>query len=387
VDYPEYKDERASSEVDDHARGLRAGREIGSAIIAALPDDAPSDEEAALPPKPVDVEPIDGGSMADVLREAAEAAGLLRGYRPFSTAEDRWHHRANLGDPRTSETLRRRTAADYDAEFGRMTGEVNVMRRSLERLLLARERRDWNYAKDAGQLDAKRFAAAVAGRTNVFKTREDRAELDTAVTILVDLSGSMQEEGKRFAARDCVIALAEAIDRTSIVYEILGWNNCGVIGGVRDTPRDELSGYSRLETLDMWVFKAFSERLFEAKGAIAALPDCVDGNNTDGEAVWQAYLRLRQRPEKRKVMFVLSDGAPLAACAGGHDVFEEHLRAVLARVEGDGQVTCVGLGIMTDAVKRYYRQWVVVRNVEHLASEGIGLLAKVLLGDDLRRAA
>jgi cobalamin biosynthesis protein CobT len=334
------------------------------------------------------IDPHDLPDPGAVLREALDAGGLLAGYRAYSTEHDRWHHRSQ-GTPEAG-LMQARYAADYDRHLGAMTGAVNAMRRALERLLLAREHRDWEHAREAGRLDARRFSAVVAGRTNVFKTRQDRSELDTTVTFLVDLSGSMHG-GRAQAARDCVIALCEALSRTTVAFEVLGFSNRDAIPGVVEAARaggtSAVGAFSRIETLDMWIFKAFQERLLEAKGAIASLKDCVGGDNTDGEAVWQAYLRLKERPEKRKVLFVLSDGAPCAMTfADDYRVFETHLREVLARVEGEGQVECVALGIQSAAVADFYRRWVCVENVAQLATEGIGLLAEVLLGRG-RRAA
>jgi cobaltochelatase CobT len=373
----------ATAEHDDGERetGMLVGAHTATAATSAPPDAREGLDVVSLP------------EAASVLLEMAERAGLYTGYRPFSTAGDLWHHR--LGDTPESTLLRKLSAADYDARISGMTGPVNVLRRTLERLLMARERRDWNTAQEAGRLDARRFPAALAGRTAVFKTRKDRAELDTAVSFLVDLSGSMGTGAGMPAgyAQDCVMAMAEAIDRTSIAYEVLGFSNRAQAPGVREVLEAVdgyrvLGGYTRVERLDMWVFKAFRERLYEAKGALAAIDACPAGNNTDGEAVWQAYLRLRERPEKRKVMFVLSDGMPAAETfTSVHGCpFDAHLTDVLARIEADCHVRCVGLGICSDAVERFFRTWVRVDDVAHLADEGMGLLARVLL-DDRRRAA
>jgi cobaltochelatase CobT len=381
----------AADDADPPAEGASGEEPAGGGdVLDALGHGATGDGEVkAEPPTFATViDPLDLPDPGAVLREALDAGGLLAGYRAYSTEHDRWHHRSQ-GTPEAG-LLQTCGAVDYDRHLASMTGAVNAMRRALERLLLAREHRDWEHAREAGRIDARRFGAAVAGRTNVFKRRSDRSELDTAVTFLVDLSGSMHG-GRAQAARDCVIALCEALSRTTIAFEVLGFSNRELIPGVDEAAREggtsAIGAFSRIETLDMWVFKAFNERLLEAKGAIASLDDCVGGDNTDGEAVWQAYLRLWERPEKRKVLFVLSDGAPCAMTfADDYRAFETHLREVLARVEGEGRVECVALGIQSGAVADFYKRWVCVESVSQLATEGVGLLAEVLLGLG-RRAA
>jgi cobalamin biosynthesis protein CobT len=135
-------------------------------------------------------------------------------YLPYSTKADAWHHRRLETDK--SLMLRGYTARAYDQRLERMQGEVNAIRRKLERALVSKQQRDWVGGQESGRLDSRRFAAVMAGRTNVFKQKTDRAELDTALTILVDLSGSMSGYGKASVARDCVMAVAEAVDRTGI---------------------------------------------------------------------------------------------------------------------------------------------------------------------------
>jgi cobalamin biosynthesis protein CobT len=376
--------EGAGAESAEDADEPAASGSTGSESGAAEGPDAARKAPCPLS-RPATVDPLDVPDAAEVLRDALDAGGLLAGYRAFSTEHDRWHHRSQASPH--AELMRGRDAGHYDRLLAGMTGEVNAMRRALERMLLAQEHRDWEHAREAGRLDARRFPAVVAGHCNVFKTRQDRSGLDTAVTILVDLSGSMHGS-RAIAARDCVMALCEALTRTTVTCEVLGFSNSEMIPGVHEAARaGGMGAYARIETLDMWIFKAFHERLFEAKGAIASLDEYAGGDNTDGEALWRAYLRLRDRPEKRKVMLVLSDGEPCAMTfSDDHRVFEAHLREVLARVEGEGRVECVGLGIQSSAVADFYRRWVCVDDVAQLATEGVGLLAEVLLGRG-RRAA
>ena len=109
-------------------------------------------------------------------------------YTPW-TERDAWHHRTFAG--RKSSRLRECDGADYDRLLSKMASEANSMRSKLMRSLMSKQKRDWDYGREDGRLDTKRFTQAFNGRPNVFKMRTDRSELDTAVTVLVDLSGSM----------------------------------------------------------------------------------------------------------------------------------------------------------------------------------------------------
>lgn len=310
-------------------------------------------------------------------------AGVTRGdgYLPFSTSHDKWHHRKL--DTDLSKHLRQPDASGYDRALERMQGEVNGVRRTLERALVSKQQRDWVGGRDAGRLDARRFSAVMAGRTSVFKERTDRAELDTALTVMVDLSGSMKGAGKANVARDCVMALVEAVDRTGIAYEVVGFSNRRELprGWTKQVNEGIARGmkYARWEPLDMVIFKAFEERLFEAKGALYNIPQFVGGENTDGEAIAMAYSRLKARSERRKVLLTLSDGAPACSSANS-DALRAHLGRAITAVKRDG-CSCLGVGIMDDTVARYYPEHVVVNSISDLAGKTLALLGKQLLGE------
>lgn len=323
-----------------------------------------------------------------VEREFREGGHLTTGrnsYRPLSTAHDKWHHRTDSESkypryPFGHALMTTGTAAEYDSELRNMAGDVNVMRRKLERALMAKQQRDWDYAQENGRLDSRRFTAAFAGRTNVFKMRSDSNEIDTALTILVDLSGSMCGM-EAYIAQQCAIAMCESIDRTGIRYEVLGFNNrSGFESGIAKPTRDERYGsdYSRTEPLDMYIFKAFEERMFEAKGAMVTMVHCAGGNNSDGEAIVSAYRRLHARPESRKVMIVMSDGMPSSGGIAQH--LQQHTRDAV-QLATDNGVDCIGIGICSDAVSRFYPKYTVISDVNELASTGMDNLARALMGE------
>ena len=363
---------------DGHKHGNEyGGGERGDATTETKPEESE------------DVEVYEQFDVRDcVVKELRKTTELLEGgrgsYRPLSTASDKWHHR--LDEPTkygSRQTLGRwmakGTADEYDKQVAGMAGDVNVMRRKLERALLARENRDWDYAKEQGRLDSRRFVGAYNSKPNVFKLRTERQDLDTAVTFLIDLSGSMASH-RAYVAMQCAIAMIEAIDRTSIKYEVLGFNNrTSHKSGTRHSIRAESTGsFSRYEPLDMYIFKAFEERLYEAKGSLGTIADMAGGNNSDGEAILYARDRLKPRSERRKIMFVLSDGMPCAS--GDSHALDQHCRDAVNQLVAE-DIECLGIGIQTDSVKRYYPKYTVVDSVETLAHAGMDNLARILLGE------
>lgn len=328
--------------------------------------------------------------LSGVVKRMAEDAGLLdmtgESYRPFSTAHDKWHHRTDrprkYGSYTYGRDLARGEARDYDQMVQSMAGDVNVMRRKLERALLATQMRDWDHGREAGRLDTRRLTSAYAGRSNVFKMRSESREIDTALTMLVDLSGSMYGH-EAMVAQQCVAAIAEAVDRTGIAYEVLGFNNRSRwLSSMGPEPEHEdIYGsrlWGRVEPLDMYVFKDFGERLFEAKGAMSRIHNHAQGNNTDGEAVMAAYQRLKARGERRKVLMTFSDGYPAAHSRGGD--LQQHLRDTVSVIERDG-VDLIGVGIGSRSVEHFYPRWVVVDRVSDLAASAMDQIAKCLLGE------
>lgn len=294
----------------------------------------------------------------------------VNNYRPYTTANDRWRTK------KTTSKLRHGSADMYDTRLTRMSGDVNVMRRKLERALMAKDNRDWDSGRDDGRLDTRRLVGAFNGRQDVFKKKQPRAEMDTAFTILIDLSGSMGGS-KVHIAEQCAMALAESVDKTGVKYEVLGFEQSGIMAGGYHY-RAEGGQYSRYRPLNMYVFKAFEERLFESKGAMASIANCVGNGNPDGEALMSAYARLKGRPEKRKVLMVLSDGQP--AADGDYVQGQQYLTKVVREIVKDG-TDVVGIGIATTAVADYYPNHVVVSSVRDLSGVALDQLSKILLGE------
>ena len=330
-------------------------------------------------------------------RLTGEAGGIKRAYRPYTTAEDKWHTRhdpkGKYGLYTYGEAMRKmieQRPTEYNVRLAKAAGHINVVRRKLERVLLSQQNRGWESGHEFGKLDNRRLVQAFRAEPKVYKMREPVAELDTAVQLLVDLSGSMRGHEASLAT-DVIIVLSEVMAKAGIPFEILGFNaksghetaKGDRAGGTGDGWHKPLrrfgDQFARYEPIDMYVFKAFDERFAEAKPVIGCIWGHAGGNNVDGESVMYAYPRLAKRHERRKVLMVLSDGAP--ACSSMHDKqLHDHLVDVVRHINKSG-VECIGIGIQTDAVRHYYPRNVVVYNLEDLGTRAIEQLAKVLVGD------
>jgi len=237
--------------------------------------------------------------------------------------------------------------------------------------------RDWHGGMENGRLDTRRLVSAYNGRPNVFKTREDRPEIDTALTLLIDLSGSMYGNEAK-CAQQVAIAIAESIDRTGCKYEILGFNNRSSLK-VTDEERNDLWNMDgcRVEPLDTYVFKSFDDKLFNSKGRLGHIHEFASGNNSDACAVITAGHRLKQRNEKRKIFITLSDGFP--ACSGPSASAQNlALRNAVDHVETFADV--IGIGIYSDAVEQFYPKHIVVRDIKDLEGVVMDKLGQALLG-------
>jgi len=337
--------------------------------------------------------PVDGeGSGSDIPsmieEEAEDGKGGLGGsegplssnhYRVYSTEKDTVYSQLNLkdlgkGSRDVWRMIQTKDHRDYENVKNRISTTVKAMKAKLRRSLLARQQRDWDFGKEAGRLNSKRLVSGYTGNPLVYKTRTDRIEVDTAITVLVDLSGSMRSMGKDTVTRDCAVALAECFEGSNMPFKIVGFCNKG--------SSDSSSGssmYHRYEPLDTVVFKERNQPLKNAKHAIANLNEAVGGNNSDYDFIFNEIEDLKKQPEKRKVLFVLSDGSPACYSDAGTGEHIKHIRKAISNGSKNG-VECVGVGICSTAVKGIYNDHVVVNDVNDLGTTIFGKLTQILLG-------
>lgn len=307
-------------------------------------------------------------------------------YRVLSTRWDEVYTRnsTNNREDYRHNYLKNSSAQDYEKVKLQLGGLVNTMKSKLRRSLMAKENRDWDFGREFGKLDTKRLVAGSLGSQTVYKQRKERLELDTAVHFLIDLSGSMGRH-KSLVARDATVAFSECLEGTQIRYQISGFDNSyefsSSYGELVSKAFYGHSKYHRYEPLNILKFKDFSEPLQLAKGPISTINNCASGNNSDRDAVIWAYHELLKRPEKRKILFVLSDGQPandmINVSGRGHLV--KGLKNAIDECTQNG-VECVGIGILTDHVKTIYPKSVSIHKVEDLSGAIFTQLSNLLTG-------
>lgn len=340
--------------------------------------------------------PTASNSISELLNKGGTYkynGGKKKGYRSLTTRYDKTYTRTTpLSENKLHKTMLRKNIGDYQALANDIGPVVNVMRSKLRRGLLAKENRDWDFCRQQGRLDTKRLTAAYSGAESVYKVRKDREEFDTAVHFLVDLSGSMQNSRKMLTATYTAIAMAECLEGTGIKYQISGFSNnlsdyCGFDNSLYHAANESGQEYHRFEPLQTYVFKAFNDSLAISKGTMAALKDAAGGNNSDAEALMWAHKVLAVQPQKRKILFVLSDGAPANKTINcshydGQDTLETALKDVVKSISK--KVECVGLGICTDTVENFYDEFIVIGRVEDLAGAAFNKLSKILIDGKIK---
>lgn len=254
----------------------------------------------------------------------------------------------------------------------------------LQRLLLAQQARQWIYEQEDGMIDNARLARIVARPDviDIYKLEKDTDFKDTVVTLLIDNSGSMRGRPITIAALSADI-LARTLERCAVKVEILGFTTRDWKGGMcrkRWLADGRPSDPGRLNDLRHIVYKSADMRLSRARRNLGLmLKDGILKENIDGEAILWAYQRLKARKEQRKIMMVISDGAPvddstLSINTGGY--LDRHLREVIEKVERDSAIEMLAIGIGHD-VTRYYKNAVTLHDVEQLGDTMVEEVTKL----------
>ena len=301
-------------------------------------------------------------------------------YRAFTTKFDEVIAATELCDADELERLR----AYLDQQLVQLQGVVTKLANRLQRRLMAQQSRSWDFDQEEGLLDAARLARVVINpaQSLSYKIERDTEFRDTVVTLLIDNSGSMRGRPIGIAAISADI-LARTLERVGVKVEILGFTTRAWKGGQSREAwlaagRPPQPG--RLNDLRHIVDKQADEPWRRAKKSLGLMMrEGLLKENIDGEALLWAHGRLIARPEDRKVLMVISDGAPvddstLSVNSGSY--LERHLRQVIAYIEGKSPVELVAIGIGHD-VTRWYNRAVTIMDAEQLAGTMIEQLASL----------
>ncbi len=343
-----------------------------------------------------DVERPEESADADMADEGEEGMLPTRPNRPWTDLPDSWEYKSfttsfdevvsatELCDEEELTRLR----AYLDAQLKGLQGIVTRLANRLQRRLMAQQNRSWDFDQEEGLLDAARLARVVIspGHSLSYKIERDIQFKDTVVTLLIDNSGSMRGRPISIAAISADI-MARTLERCGVKTEILGFTTRAWKGG--QSREAWLAGGKpahpgRLNDLRHIVYKKADEPWRRARKNLGLMMrEGLLKENIDGEALLWAHTRLLARQEDRRILMVISDGAPvddstLSVNSAGY--LEQHLRRVIDWIEKQSPVQLVAIGIGHD-VTRYYRRAVTIMDVEQLGGTMVEQLAGLFEDD------
>jgi cobaltochelatase CobT len=292
------------------------------------------------------------------------------GYKVFTREYDEEVGAEQLSSPEELERLR----AYLDRELRALSSAVARLANRLQRRLLAQQNRAWDFDLEEGTLDAARLTRVIVDPMHAltFKREREMDFRDTVVTLLLDNSGSMRGRPIMVAAC-CADILARTLERCGVKVEILGFTTRAWKGGqAREQwlAAGKAQGPGRLNDLRHIVYKTADSPWRRAKRSLALMMrEGLLKENIDGEALAWAHRRLLARPEQRRILMMISDGAPvddstLSVNSGSY--LEQHLRQVIDEIETRSPVELIAIGIGHD-VTRYYRRAVTITDPSELA--------------------
>ncbi len=309
-------------------------------------------------------------------------------YKVFTTEFDEEITAEELAEPVELERLR----AYLDQQLEPLKGAVSRLANRLQRRLMAQQNRSWEFDLEEGILDAARLARIVANPTTPlsFKQEKDTEFRDTVVSLLIDNSGSMRGRPISIAAI-CADVLARTLERCQVKVEILGFTTRAWKGGrsrEKWLEQGRPANPGRLNDLRHIIYKSADAPWRRARPNLGLMmKEGLLKENIDGEALEWAHRRLTGRPEARRILMVISDGAPVddsTLSVNPASILEKHLRDVIAMIEKRKQVDLIAIGIGHD-VTRYYEHAVTITDVEQLAGAMTEQLASLFEADVKKR--
>jgi len=372
-----------SEEDETEASAEQSQEEQQDASQAQMSEDDMSDmeegEEAEMPEGDAPMEPPPPAAHSDADPN----------YAVYTTDFDEEIRAEDLAEAVELERLR----AYLDQQLDPLKGAVSRLANKLQRRLQAQQNRSWLFDLEEGTLDAGRLARVIANPTTPlsFKQEKDTEFRDTCVTLLLDNSGSMRGRPISIAAI-CADVLARTLERCSVKVEILGFTTRAWKGGQsreRWLGAGRVQQPGRLNDLRHIIYKSADAPWRRARANLGLMmKEGLLKENIDGEALEWAHRRMMARQEQRKILMVISDGAPVddsTLSVNPANYLEKHLRDVIAMVEKKKAVELIAIGIGHD-VTRYYNRAVTITDVEQLAGAMTEQLAGLFDTDPRKRA-
>jgi cobaltochelatase CobT len=375
-------DDGKDGEASDSDELQRQSLEEAEASTDELPEDASEAMDAPSAEMPDDSEMGDADNAAEPWRPRHRGQNEPRGpdYRPFTAKFDETVGAEELCEAEELDRLR----SYLDKQLAHLQGVVARLANRLQRRLMAQQNRSWEFDLDEGILDPARLARIVIDPMHPlsFKREKETNFRDTVVTLLLDNSGSMRGRPITVAAT-CADILARTLERCGVKVEILGFTTRAWKGGQSREAwlaAGKPPNPGRLNDLRHIIYKSADAPWRRARKNLGLMMrEGLLKENIDGEALDWAHKRLLARTEQRKILMMISDGAPvddstLSVNAGNY--LERHLRWVIEDIETRSPVELIAIGIGHD-VTRYYRRAVTIVDAEELGGAMTDKLAEL----------
>ena len=377
------KDEEGQDgEASDSEDMERMSLDEAEASTDEMPDDASEAMDAPSAEMPDDSEMGDADNAAEPWRPRERGRNEPRGpdYRPFTAKFDETVGAEELCEPEELDRLR----SYLDKQLANLQGVVARLANRLQRRLMAQQNRSWEFDLEEGILDPARLSRIVIDPMHPlsFKREKDTNFRDTVVTLLLDNSGSMRGRPITVAAT-CADILARTLERCGVKVEILGFTTRAWKGGQSREAwlaAGKPPNPGRLNDLRHIIYKSADAPWRRARKNLGLMMrEGLLKENIDGEALDWAHKRLLARTEQRKILMMISDGAPvddstLSVNAGNY--LERHLRWVIVDIATRSPVELIAIGIGHD-VTRYYRRAVTIVDAEELGGAMTEKLAEL----------
>ena len=367
----ESEEQGGEGEAEAERQGERAEVDLQDEAADELEDGAMEAADAPSGELPEESEESDSEAASESWRPPQRGANESRGpeYKAFSTKFDEVVEADELCDADELSRLR----SYLDKQLSHLQGVVGRLANRLQRRLLAQQNRSWDFDLEEGILDPARLVRVILDphQPLSFKYEKDTQFRDTAVTLLIDNSGSMRGRPITVAAT-CADILARTLERCGVKVEILGFTTRAWKGGQsRESwlQAGKPANPGRLNDLRHIIYKSADAPWRRARKNLGLMMrEGLLKENIDGEALDWAHKRLLARPEQRRILMVISDGAPVddsTLSVNPGNYLERHLRFIIDEIETRSPVELIAIGIGHD-VTRYYRRAVTIVDAEEL---------------------
>ena len=324
---------------------------------------------------------IEDSSQSDLRKKGKSSLGDIN----YKTYTDEFDEIIKAEDLENAEELTR-LRKNLDQQLLQLKNFISKLANKLQRRLLAKQNRSWNFDLEEGLLDTSKLPRIIMDPFNslTFKKEKDIEFKDTLVTILIDNSGSMRGKPISVAAI-CADILSRTLERCAVKVEILGFTTKHWKGGLSrekwmKNKKPTLPG--RLNDLRHIIYKSADTPWRQAKNNMGLmLKEGLLKENIDGEALKWAYNKMSRRKEDRKILMVISDGAPVddsTLSTNTSDYLESNLKKTVKWIENKTNIELLAIGIGHD-VTRYYNQAVKITDVQDLGDVMINQLTDLFV--------